>query len=115
MDFIFIFWIISTITVLLIFINKVYIWIKYIKENKEETFYIYDFIYTFTKTTKELKEHIRHPIRGYNFKDEVIFNVLYIFIMLLPIIGIIGLTLTFMALVKDTIEAILNVKIDNIK
>lgn len=115
MDFIYIFWIISTITVLLIFINKVYMWTKYIKENKGKTFYIYDFIYTFTKTNKELKEYIKYPVRKCDFEDEVVLNVFYILVMLLPIAGIVGFVLTVAAIFKSMIETILNFKIKNSK
>ena len=105
------FWIASTTTVLLLFIMNIFRWAVYTKENKNETFYIYDFIYTFTKTNKELKEHIKTPIRKYDFKGKTIFNVIYIFIMLLPVVGIIGLFITIAFIFKEVIETILNFKI----
>lgn len=115
MSCIYIFWSISTITVLLLFVFNIFRWVIYIKENKDETFYVYDFIYTFTQTNKELKKYIKYPIKRYNFKNEVMLNVMYIFTMLLPIVGIVGFVLTVAAIFKTIIETILNFKIKNSK
>ena len=75
MHYIYLFWGISTVTVLLLFVLNIFRWVIYIKENKNEIFYISDFIYTFTKTNKEFKEHIKRPRRNYVFKNRALMKI----------------------------------------